>query len=371
MGRFDALKKLVNASKGLLKNELTHSPVSSEIFRNTLKNASKESDKVKEFVHLYDPSEYSGMKTFLSADGKSGYAIKPDGDLVSVFSTQKGRGDTIVQEDIKNGAVKLDAFDGYLPTLYKKHGFEELKREKNWTPGGPDVVYMGLQDSLKKQDKLFSPGLLPVSMGVGLSQINSQSKGGENMGKLNRFEKLMLNIVPGVRPKDIDYLDTETGESIEEKNRVIEARDRDLTSNPETATPEEAQMREEELAKMMDLASVGIGSISNTAKALAQTAPKALGRTIISEAKPTQIGTVRKLEDLVPQRPQAPPNPPVRNNLVSDKITGNRNIDMANANIELEKKRELWKKGFINNQQFSEAKQSLMDLIRRFNGEKL
>jgi hypothetical protein len=36
--------------------------------------------------------DYSGdMMMFLSEDGKSGFAVKPDGDLVSVFSTEKGR----------------------------------------------------------------------------------------------------------------------------------------------------------------------------------------------------------------------------------------------------------------------------------------
>ena len=86
------------------------------------------------------------MKTFLHPDKKSGFAVKPDGDIVSLFSTQKGRGDKLAQHAKKSGGSKLDAFDGYLPKLYAKHGFKEHKREKNWTPGKPDVVYMKLHN---------------------------------------------------------------------------------------------------------------------------------------------------------------------------------------------------------------------------------
>ena len=121
---------------------VNHNEAHHEEFHSALSGAMKSSPKVREFVHLYKPEEYSGMKTFLSPDKASGYALKPDGDIVSVFSTQKGRGDAIVQHALKNGGNKLDAFDGYLPKLYAKHGFQEYKREANWTPGAPDVVYM-------------------------------------------------------------------------------------------------------------------------------------------------------------------------------------------------------------------------------------
>ena len=84
---------------------------------------------------------YQG-KCYLSHDKNSGYMIKDDGDLVLVFSMVKGRGDTIVRHAVKNGAIKLDCFDGYLVDLYSGHGFVVHKREPNWTDGEPDVVYM-------------------------------------------------------------------------------------------------------------------------------------------------------------------------------------------------------------------------------------
>lgn len=137
-----ALKNLDTVGGPAISNSLNHVETSADDFHAALSNAMKSSDKVKDYVHLYKNDEYNNMRTFLAPDRKSGYAIKPDGDIVSVFSTTKGRGDDIVNQAVKAGGTKLDAFDGYLPQLYGKHGFKEVAREANWTPGGPDVVYM-------------------------------------------------------------------------------------------------------------------------------------------------------------------------------------------------------------------------------------
>lgn len=85
---------------------------------------------------------YTDAKTFLADDRLSGYAVREDGDLVSVWSAVKGRGDELVESALENGATRLDCFDGYLPTFYARHGFYIVHREANWTPGGPDVVFM-------------------------------------------------------------------------------------------------------------------------------------------------------------------------------------------------------------------------------------
>ncbi len=108
---------------------------------------------VGETVYVYPPEDYASMGTFLSDDGLTGYAIKPDGDLVSVFNVgAKGRIEEILPRLPGQGATKLDAFDesGRLPDLYAKAGFREVRREPwnpayappGWTGGTPDVVYM-------------------------------------------------------------------------------------------------------------------------------------------------------------------------------------------------------------------------------------
>lgn len=89
-----------------------------------------------------DESNPGGTLFVLTNDKRSGYAIRPNGELVYVFSTVKGRGDAIVDHAVFMGAERLDCYDGYLVTLYGRHGFHESSREPNWTPGGPDVVWM-------------------------------------------------------------------------------------------------------------------------------------------------------------------------------------------------------------------------------------
>jgi hypothetical protein len=88
--------------------------------------------------------DLTGAACFLSRDGLSGFVVKADGELVSVFSLVGRRGDAIVEAAIANGASHLDCFDGYLPTFYARHGFIVTARVANWTEGGPDVVFMAL-----------------------------------------------------------------------------------------------------------------------------------------------------------------------------------------------------------------------------------
>jgi len=115
-----------------------------KMFYEVLKASQNKNDLVKEFVHLYDKKEYSEMQCFLSTDINSGYCIKNDGDIVSVFSLVKGRGKQIMLDAVTNGGYKLDCFDGYLTKFYSSIGFIEYKSEKNWDKNGPDVKFMRL-----------------------------------------------------------------------------------------------------------------------------------------------------------------------------------------------------------------------------------
>lgn len=131
--------------------------VSNEKFFAAIRKATKvvksNGRSVGETVYTYPKGEYRDMKLFLSADGKTGFAIKPDGDLVSVFNVgEKGAIQKVIPYMHGLGATKLDAFDeaGRLPELYGKGGFKEVGRDAwnpdyapdPWTGGTPDVVYM-------------------------------------------------------------------------------------------------------------------------------------------------------------------------------------------------------------------------------------
>ena len=110
------------------------------------------------FVTQYTPDEYKemGAKCYVAASGQSGYAVKPDGDIVSVFSRKgSGEGKHALISAIFNGGRKLDCFDGYLPTFYTQFGFQEYDRwswDDQYSPPGwnkekydsPDVVLMKL-----------------------------------------------------------------------------------------------------------------------------------------------------------------------------------------------------------------------------------
>jgi hypothetical protein len=57
-----------------------------------------------------------------------------------------GLGDWIIRDALHHGASRLDCFDGYLTTLYAKHGFREVLREPFFPMGtGPDIVFMRLK----------------------------------------------------------------------------------------------------------------------------------------------------------------------------------------------------------------------------------
>ena len=95
----------------------------------------------------HTPEEIASFNLFMNHERTIGAAVTPEGDIQSVFNNSgvKGAGGAAIEEAKARGGNKLDAFDGKLPGIYKAHGFEETKREKNWTPGGADVVYMHLK----------------------------------------------------------------------------------------------------------------------------------------------------------------------------------------------------------------------------------
>ena len=105
---------------------------------------------------------YKNMRLFLSDDGLSGVAIKPDGDIVSVFS-QGGAGRSVMEVAVAAGGKKLDAFETILPEFYAAHGFvatsrvpwDDTQAPAGWNKQGfsefnngePDVVFMALDNS--------------------------------------------------------------------------------------------------------------------------------------------------------------------------------------------------------------------------------
>src|SRR5690242_5796613 len=105
------------------------------------------SDQIRDMTSPFEDDGHTEF--YLTDDKRSGFALRTFSDLDSteliyVFSTERGRGDFLVRAAVDRSRMgcTLDCFDGYLPSLYARHGFVETDREPNWTPGGPDVVFM-------------------------------------------------------------------------------------------------------------------------------------------------------------------------------------------------------------------------------------
>jgi len=114
-------------------------------------------NKYRASVFVYPAEDYANMRLFLTESGKTGFALKPDGDIVSVFSYEQG-GRSAMELAIQSGGRKLDCFDTVLPDFYASHLFSEAGRVKwddsqapgDWDKevfkkfnnGEPDVVMM-------------------------------------------------------------------------------------------------------------------------------------------------------------------------------------------------------------------------------------
>ena len=113
-------------------------------------------------VYVYPLEEYAEMELYLTGDAMAGFAIKPDGDIVSVFShpgsQSRGQVFGLLLLATEVGGTKLDCFDTVLPVMYSAVGFRETSRltwDDNYMPEGwdkatfgkynggePDVVFM-------------------------------------------------------------------------------------------------------------------------------------------------------------------------------------------------------------------------------------
>jgi hypothetical protein len=138
-------------------HELAATPENAAAFRSKLL-AIKASNKFGAAVYVYEQADYEAMRLFVSEDGKSGFAIKHDGDIVSVFSGGGGVVHSLLALAVAEGGTKLDCFDTVLPHLYSVNGFKVVSRDswndayapEGWDAetfgafngGKPDVVYM-------------------------------------------------------------------------------------------------------------------------------------------------------------------------------------------------------------------------------------
>jgi hypothetical protein len=156
-GYTGSLEKLGRAAPDLI--EIAPDADGAKYFSDQITSA-KKANKFGASVYVYPQKEYKDMRLFITDDGSAGYALKPNGDVVSAFSsgTHKGIAQNILLHAVEQGGVKLDAFDTVLPDLYSTMGFRESGRipwldeeaPEDWNKavfrafnaGEPDVSFM-------------------------------------------------------------------------------------------------------------------------------------------------------------------------------------------------------------------------------------
>lgn len=99
----------------------------------------------------------NGVRSFMDANGSTGFAIAQDGDIEAVFSNKakgapKGATKSTIPQAIALGGTKLDCYGSNLVKLYQQYGFEPVARVKfnpeyanpGWdaSKGTPDVYFM-------------------------------------------------------------------------------------------------------------------------------------------------------------------------------------------------------------------------------------
>lgn len=139
-------------------------PVNGSDFKSAI-SAEKIRNKRGWMVDVHD--DYSGMKCFLTSDGKSGIAVTKDGDIISVFSSVAGdkRLEKLIPVAIENGGIKCDCYGGGLQNIYARYGATATGKvpfNKDYAPSDWDgkseypVVAMKFPESIDRSIKYYN-----------------------------------------------------------------------------------------------------------------------------------------------------------------------------------------------------------------------
>lgn len=145
-------------------------------------SASKINNKWSASVYVYEADEYANMRLFTTKDGLAGIALKPDGEIVSLYSHGEGknRAMQLMQVAINEGGLRCDCFNTILPIAYSKMRFKPIARTKwnneyapqdwdketynKYQEGEPDVVFMAYTgERISPEDVKRSIKAIPYS----------------------------------------------------------------------------------------------------------------------------------------------------------------------------------------------------------------
>ena len=145
--------------------------------------ASVNSSTRQSFLSPYTPEEFAAMRLFKLEGYNVGFAIKSDGDVVSVHNNAgiKGAGQALVLAAIRSGGVKLDHFDGFLTGFYEKNGFGKVVNvdawNDEWAPNGWEYETVNIWDPRKSvyasELKKYSMDDMPRELRAKIQQYES------------------------------------------------------------------------------------------------------------------------------------------------------------------------------------------------------
>lgn len=146
-------------SRGVVNLELRDSSMDNAAFSVALENA-RNADTGHGWAVTPKTAEEltsNGVRTFMTENGSTGFAIAPDGDIEAVFANKaagapKGSTKYTIPLAIANGGTKLDCYGDGLVALYAKYGFVPVAKTAfnpeyanlGWTAdkGNPDIYFM-------------------------------------------------------------------------------------------------------------------------------------------------------------------------------------------------------------------------------------
>ncbi len=172
---------------------LVHKVSNPKAFQRCIKTAHDENPHGAFLNIKYSADDYSRMQMFIVNTGAAGLAVKPDGDIVSVFKNLNiACNDNIgkvnrflMYEALKAGGKKLDCFDGKLSKLYGELGFVPICKLKfnderapeGWNferDGRPDIVFMVYIGDSTSESSQLNTNYPPITEALlGAPYVNS------------------------------------------------------------------------------------------------------------------------------------------------------------------------------------------------------
>jgi hypothetical protein len=172
-------------------------------------SAAKKANPKGAAVDIHKRSEYKGMRMFMTRDGSAGYAVKPTGELTSVFKHPDSPHEDVAARAAEHavlmgGATHFSAYDP-LPGLYQKGGGKVHER----TPWNDDY-----KSSSWRTTKMGRPDVAYGSLGPKTTYVETHPEQRETPGRNE-----IAPYTPGSAPQVEDY-----GAGIENAKSIGETR---------------------------------------------------------------------------------------------------------------------------------------------------